>query len=903
MDVNPKKMGLCSLSHSDESLLRKILGRGPLTNTSIKECVGLFSLIQPNEYEIWLRKRIELTLRVVKENLLHDDYKPLIKDSKKQLNELLKKAAFNGNTGQIPTYLWRVLQILNFATPKEAQLQSDEDKEIGNLTIPDAACLMVYPRIFGKHLCNKAGIDMPKITSLGQIDLHITSVECDCSATGDQRTNDLKEHRQAVCDALNINEDQYFLPPQLDMIDAGQLHNNANGTPIEAFATTQVADDKLAMGVKRGVFRKTGDEDKIVAFVTSLPHPEMALRGRFANTSDELLKKYDKCITAVLRRLPELSDLPADVESDLFIKMKKGNMSEEEIAEREKLLKEIRQHALYMRWLPVVRPGCTSEDIQHAKKEFLKYDDFTEEEQAIIRSELREMGRKGGLVNALKFVGRENPNQLVASGVGWNDFTDDEWKLLRQMFKKMGEKGSLTRALKFVGRDNPDQLVASGFDMNDFSDDEWKQLRQMYSEMSILRALKFVGRDNPAELVANGVGWNDFTDDEWKLLRQMFKKMGEKGALTRALKFVGRDNPDQLVANGVGWNDFSEDDWKLLRQMFREMGEKGGLVRALKFVGRENPNQLVASGFDMNDFSDDEWKQLRQMYSEMSIVRALKIAGRDNPAELVASGFTMDNFTIEERNTISKKCTEWSQLSHHGPSDEEIVKKIEENNSVDEITKTILSNNLGDIAELLPTGVTCNAKRYMDVSLLLQKKYRVWNITKAINQCDNEILLAMLDVFTENELKQASSKRKMKSLINSSDRIRVTESIVRRITNEGLFQGDLALKYANAKKAVEAKPVEKKRKASQETYNKKRKAERGFNPEFNSLTAVSKPLVQKRKTESTSNAVKSSSDKHDSKPLVQKRKTESTSNAVKSSSDKHDSKPKAKKRKTESTSC
>eukprot|EP00956_Cyclotella_meneghiniana_P012116 scaffold17189_cov67-Cyclotella_meneghiniana.AAC.7 len=722
MDVNPKKMGLCSLSHSDESLLRKILSRGPLTNSSIKEGVAVFSLLQPNEYEIWLKDRIELTLRVNKDNLLHDDYKPLIKDSKKQLNELLKKATLLGNTGQIPTYLWRVLQILNFATPKEAQLQSDEDKEIGNLTIPDAACLMVYPRIFGKHLCNKAGIDMPKITSLGQIDLHITSVECDCSATAKQRTNDLKEHRQAVCDALNINEEQYFLPPQLDMIDAGQLHKNAHGTLMEAFATTQVADDKLAMGVKRGVFRKSGDEDEILAFVTSLPHPEMALRGRFANASDELLKKYDKCITAVLRRLPELSDLPADVESDLFIKMKNGNMSEEEIAEREKFLEEVRQHALYMRWLPVVRPGCTSEDIQHAKKEYLKYNDFTEEEQAIIKSELREMGRNGGLV----------------------------------------------RALKFVGRDNPSQLVSSGFTMNDFTDDEWEQLHQMY----------------------------------------------------------------------------------------KEIGKTGGLVRALKIVGR------------------------------------------DNPAQLVASGFSMDNFTIEERNTMSHKYSEIAKLSPHGLSDEEIVKKIEEHNSVDVITKTILSNNLLDIGELLPTGVSCNARRFKDVSLLLQQKHRVYNITKFTNHSDNEILVAMLDVFSEDQVKQARKSRDgMVRLINSSDRIRVAFRTVSRIHSEGLFQGDLALKLAKAKKAVEAKPVVKKRKASQERINKRAREKYATSKAVKSSSDKhdSKPQVKKRKTESTSKAVKSSSDKHDSKPQVQKRKTESTSKAIKSSSDKRVSKPTIKK--------
>lgn len=120
---------------------------------------------------------------------------------------------------------------------------------------------------------------------------------------------------------------------------------------------------------KEAFFCKTGNEHKIVEFVTSLPHPEMALLARFGSISDKTLMKYDKCITAALRLLPEFSNLPAGIESYLFMKIKHGKISEAEIAEREEIMKEIRQHALYMRWLPIVRPGCTSEDIHHAKKE------------------------------------------------------------------------------------------------------------------------------------------------------------------------------------------------------------------------------------------------------------------------------------------------------------------------------------------------------------------------------------------------------------------------------------------------------------------------------------------------------------------------------------------------------
>lgn len=62
---------------------------------------------------------------------------------------------------------------------------------------------------------------------------------------------------------------------------------------------------------------------------------------------------------------------------------------------------------------------------------------------------------KMALVRALKFVGREDPDKLIADKSGWNDFTDDELKLLCQTFSEMGKEGSLVRALKFVGRDNP----------------------------------------------------------------------------------------------------------------------------------------------------------------------------------------------------------------------------------------------------------------------------------------------------------------------------------------------------------------------------------------------------------------------------------------------------------------
>ena len=68
--------------------------------------------------------------------------------------------------------------------------------------------------------------------------------------------------------------------------------------------------------------------------------------------------------------------------------------------------------------------------------------------------------------------------------------------------------------------------------------------------------------------------------------------------------------------------------------------------------------------------------------------------------------------------------------------------------------KQFYPKEMADIVELLPTGVKCNNMRYKDVSWLLQQllqqKYRIWNIAKDINQSDDEILLAMLDVFTHD---------------------------------------------------------------------------------------------------------------------------------------------------------
>ena len=103
-------------------------------------------------------------------------------------------------------------------------------------------------------------------------------------------------------------------------------------------------------------------------------------------------------------------------------------------------------------------------------------------------------------------------------------------------------------------------------------------------------------------------------------------------------------------------------------------------------------------------------------------------------------------------------------------------------------------------------------------------------------------------------------------MIGSSDRIRVSDKTVtvRRIIKEGLFKEDLALKRAKAKKVIEAKPVEKKRKESLEVMMKSKRANRGFNPDFELLTADSKPPAKKRAIESTSIAdnSKSSSKKH-----------------------------------------
>ena len=123
--------------------------------------------------------------------------------------------------------------------------------------------------------------------------------------------------------------------------------------------------------------------------------------------------------------------------------------------------------------------------------------------------------------------------------------------------------------------------------------------------------------------------------------------------------------------------------------MFSEMGKEGALVNALKFVGRDNPKQLVADKFGWNDFSDNEWKQIRQMFSKMGKEGALV-------RELVDNGFTTDKFTKEEKNIISQKYIKMAQqVTRVGISDEEVVKKIAENNSVDAICKAILSKRNG----------------------------------------------------------------------------------------------------------------------------------------------------------------------------------------------------------------
>lgn len=78
-----------------------------------------------------------------------------------------------------------------------------------------------------------------------------------------------------------------------------------------------------------------------------------------------MIDKYDDAITFLLRLLPEMAKILThkDFKSTLFYKNKYGIMSKEEAAEYDALMYENRLHGAAIRWLPVVRPGLTQEQI------------------------------------------------------------------------------------------------------------------------------------------------------------------------------------------------------------------------------------------------------------------------------------------------------------------------------------------------------------------------------------------------------------------------------------------------------------------------------------------------------------------------------------------------------------
>eukprot|EP00956_Cyclotella_meneghiniana_P003027 scaffold3735_cov82-Cyclotella_meneghiniana.AAC.2 len=515
----------------DWSVLESILYKARYPEHYVNLCQRIWFGKKPNPFESNMRDHLDLLLQVKQSKLTHDDTVSLLKPLKQTLAELIISKGFIANTGMLPSALWRVLQILHYATPKEVNQQDDTDRSTGNFTLFGAACCRVYRVLFTGHIARKVGVNPPEISSLGIIDLCCTVFESDCDLSSKERDTKYEEHKQSVYAALGIDKDLYFLPALLNLAIAAQLHENQYASAIDVFITTQVGPSILGLKEQRGVFSETIDDGYIVTHRLQLPHPEMFLRKRFGATGKETIEKYDKAITALLLLLPEIAKLGItnDISSNLFYKNKYGDMSPEDIEAYDAVMYENRLHAIAMRWLPIARPQLTKEDIIKLKSANFKMSDFTDGELKVIHQALSEVSIRRWLI----FVGRgDEADTLIDNGFKLIDFTDGELKLIHQALSGM----SIRRWLNFLGRgDEADTLINNGFKWSDFTDDELKLIHQALSELGIRRWLIFLGRGEEADkLIKSGFKWCDFSDDELKLIHTELKRICDLGRKTQS---------------------------------------------------------------------------------------------------------------------------------------------------------------------------------------------------------------------------------------------------------------------------------------------------------------------------------------------------------------------------------